>query len=151
MQTTRALDATAPLSYAPRAARGHLGVWPRLALAAGYVALTVLPCLVIGMAGQLPMRALIGTFLAYAFALLPTYYLDHWLLGGRGFHSPQTFGVFIVFVAAMLWPLPLISAAPAVWRSPRWRRAILAYAAAFLLFAAAAAWRMTRSWGDFFG
>ena len=151
MQPTRALHPTAPLSYRPHAGRSHLGARSRVTLAAGYVTLTVLPCLLIGMAGQLPVRALIGTFLAYAFALLPTYYFDHWLLGGHGFHSPRTFGVFIVFVAAMLWPLPLLSAAPAVWRSARWRRAILAYAAAFLLFATAAAWQMTRSWGSFFG
>src|SRR5687768_3189362 len=93
MQTTPALDPSAHLSYAPRTRRRHLGAIPRVALAAGYVALTLLPCLVIGMAGQLPMRALIGTFLAYAFALLPTYYFDHWFLGGHGFHSPRTFGV----------------------------------------------------------
>ena len=111
----------------------------------------MLPCFLIGTAGQLPVRVVVGTFLAYAFALLPTYYFDHWLLGGHGFHSPRTFGVFVVFVAAMLWPLPLLSAAPAVWRSARWRRTILAYAAAFLLSAAAAAWQMTRSWGSFFG
>ena len=151
MQTTASLDPAAPLGYAPRAASRRLGAGPRITLAAAYVALTLLPCLIIGMAGQVPMRALIGTFLAYAFALLPTYYFDHWFLGGHGFHSPRTFGVFIVFVAALLWPLPLLSAAPGVWRSARWRRAILAYAAAFLLFAAAAAWRMTLNWGLFFG
>ena len=151
MRTTPATDPTGSLGYAPRPARGRLGVRSRVALAAAYLALTLLPCFVIAMAGQIPMRVLIGTFLAYAFALLPTYYFDHWLLGGHGFHSPRTFGVFIVFVAAMLWPLPLLSAAPVVWRSARWRRAVLAYAAAFLLFAAAAAWQMTRSWGAFFG
>ena len=151
MQTTRAVEPTPPLDYAARAGRWRLSARSRVTMAAGYIALTTLPCLVIGMAGVLPMQALIATFLAYAFALLPTYYLDHWLLGGHGFHSRQTFGVFIVCVAAMLWPLPLLAAAAGVWRSIRWRRAILAYAAAFATFAAAAAWQMTRSWGLFFG
>ena len=145
------LARSGPLAYAPDAGRWRLGARARVALAGGYVALTLLPCLVIGMAGVLPMRVLVGTFLAYAFALLPTYYLDHWLLGGHGFHSPRTFGVFIVCVATMLWPLPLLAATPGAWRSIWWRRAILAYAAALLAFAAAAAVQMTRSWGMFFG
>ena len=151
METAPPPDPAALLAYASHPKRNGLRRRTRVALAALYLALTFLPCLMIGMAGQLPMRALIATFLTYAFALLPTYYFDHGFLAGNGFHSPAIFGVFILFVAAMLWPLPLLSAAPGVWRSARWRRAILGYAAAFALFAAGAAWTMTRSWHLFFG
>lgn len=123
----------------------------RMALAASYAALIVLPCLLIALLRQVPHAAVVGTFLAYAFALLPTYHLDHWLLGGIGYHSPAIFAVLAVIVAAMLWPLPLLSATPTLWRSTRWRRAILGYGVAFLGFVILAAWQMTHSWGLFFG
>ena len=122
-----------------------------MTLAASYALLILLPCLLIGLIAQLPQPVIAGTFLGYAFALLPTYYLDHGLLGGIGYHSPVIFALLAVVVAAMLWPLPLLSAAPAVWRSARWRRAILGYGAAFVLFAILAARQMTHSWGLFFG
>ncbi len=123
----------------------------RVALAASYALLILLPCLLIALLARLPQLAVAGTFLVYAFALLPTYYLDHWLLGGIGYHSPAIFAVLAVIVAAMLWPLPLLSATPTVWHSTRWRRAVLGYGAAFLLFVILAARQMTHSWGLFFG
>jgi hypothetical protein len=123
----------------------------RMMLAASYAVLIVLPCFLILLLPWLPQPVVVGTFLSYAFALLSTYYLDHWLLGGIGYHSLAIFAVLALMVAAMLWPLPLLSTRPTVWRSTRWRRAILAYGAVFIVFAAVAAWRMTRSWGLFFG
>jgi len=122
-----------------------------MTLAASYAVLILLPCLLIVLLAWLPHSVVVGTFLSYAFALLPTYYLDHWLLGGIGFHSPAIFTVLAVIAAAMLWPFPLLSATPTVWRSTRWRRAILGYAAAFLVFVMLAAWQMTHSLGLFFG
>ena len=122
-----------------------------MTLAAGYALLILLPCLLIGLLAQLPQPVVAGTFLSYAFALLPTYYLDHGLLGGIGYHSPVIFALLAAMVAVMLWPLPLLSAAPGVWRSTGWRRAILGYGVAFLVFVMLAAWQMTRSWGLFFG
>jgi hypothetical protein len=123
----------------------------RAALAAGYAIIVLLPCLLIMLLPQLPQTAVVVAFTAYAFALLPTYYLDHWLLGGMGYHSLAIFAVLAVIVAAMLWPLPLLSASPTVWHSVSWRRAILGYGAAFLGLGILAAWKMTRSWGLFFG
>jgi len=120
----------------------------RTALAASYAILVLLPCLLIAF---LPQSAGQGTLLTYAFAMFPTYYLDHWLFGGIGFHSPVIFVVFGLCVAAMLWPLPLLSALPTAWRSPQWRQAILGYAAAFLVFVVLAAWQMTHRGGLFFG
>lgn len=122
-----------------------------MALAASYALLILLPCSLIALAGLLPHLVVAVTCLAYAFALLPTYYLDHWLLGGIGYHSPAIFAVLAVIVAAMLWPLPLLSATPSLWRSMRWRRGILGYGVTFLVFVILAAWQMTRSWGLFFG
>ena len=123
----------------------------RVALATGYAVIVLLPCGFIMLIAQLPQPAVAATFLAYAFALLPTYYLDHWLFGGIGYHSLAIFAVFAFIVAVMLWPLPLLSASPTVWRSTHWRRAILGYGVGFLVFALLAAWQMTRSWGLFFG
>ena len=112
-------------------------------LAASYAVLILLPCILIALAGLLPQSVTLGTCLAYAFALLPTYHLDHWLLGGIGFQAPAIFALLTLIVAAMLWPLPLLSATPTAWHSTRWRRAILGYGAAFILFVILAAWRMT--------
>ena len=123
----------------------------RMTLATSYAVLILLPCILIALAGLLPHSVTAGTFLAYAFALFPTYYLDHWLLGGIGYHSLAMFAVLAFVVAALLWPLPLLSASPQVWRSLPWRRAILVYGAAFLLFAMLAAWKMRHSGGLFFG
>ncbi len=123
----------------------------RMTLAVSYALLILLPCLLIILVAWLPHSVVVGTLLSYAFALLPTYYLDHWLLGGIGYHSPAIFAILAVVVAAMLWPLPLLSASPTVWRSAHWRRAILGYGAAFVVFSMFAAWQMTRSWGLFFG
>jgi hypothetical protein len=122
-----------------------------MALATSYTVLILLPCLLIALAGLLPHSLTVGTFLAYAFALFPTYYLDHWLFGGIGYHSLVIFAVLAFVTAALLWPLPLLSARPQVWRSLPWRRAILGYGAVFLLFAMLAAWKMTQSGGLFFG
>lgn len=123
----------------------------RTALATSYALLILLPCLLIAIIQQLPHSAIMGTFLAYAFALLPMYHLDHWLLGGVGFHSPIIFALLAVLVATMLWPLPVLSAAPMLWHSDRWRRVFLGYGAALILYAALAAWQMTQSLGLFFG
>ena len=123
----------------------------RMTLAVSYLVLILLPCLLIALLARLPQSAVVVKCLAYAFVLLPTYYFDHWLLGGIGYHSPAIFAVLAVIVAGMLWPLPLLSATPTMWRSTRWRRAILGYGAAFLVFVILAAWQMTRSWGLFFG
>ena len=113
--------------------------------------MVVLPCILIMLVAELPQLAVLGSFMAYAFALLPTYYLDHWLLGGVGYHSLAPFAVLSSIVAAMLWPLPMLSASPTMWRFAPWRRVILGYAVVFLVFAILAAWQMTRSWGLFFG
>ena len=123
----------------------------RMTLAASYALLILLPCLLIVLLAWLPQSVVVGAFLSYAFALLPTYYLDQRLLGGMGYHSPAIFAVLAVILAAMLWPLPLLSATPTAWHSTRWRRAILGYGTAFVLFVILAAWQMTHSWGLFFG
>jgi hypothetical protein len=123
----------------------------RVALAVSYAVIILLPCLLITSIVWLPWPAVTGTFLAYAFALLPTYYLDHWFFGGTGYHSPAIFVLLAVIVAVMLWPLPLLSAIPALWHSPRWRRVILGYGIAFIVGADIAAWRMMQSWEMFFG
>ena len=123
----------------------------RVILTSSYAVMVVLPCVLILMVAQLPQPVVAATFLAYAFALLPTYYLDHWLLGGIGFHSLAIFAAFAVIIAAMLWPLPLLSANPTRWQSTAWRRAIWGYGVVFLAISILAAWQMTRSWGLFFG
>ena len=123
----------------------------RVGLVSGYAVVVLLPCILILLIAQLPQVVVVGTFLAYAFALLPAYYLDHWLLGGIGYHSLAIFALLAVVVAAMLWPLPLLSVVPHVWRSQPWRQAILGYGAAFVIFAVLAAWKMTRSFALFFG
>ena len=122
-----------------------------MALAASYALFILLPCLLIALAGLLPHSVTLGTCLAYAFALLPTYHLDNWLLGGIGYHSPAIFALLALIVAAVLWPLPLLSATPMAWSSTRWRRAIFGYGVAFILFVILAAWRMTLSWELFLG
>lgn len=96
----------------------------RVALAIGYAAIVLLPCILIALLAQLPQSAVAGTFLTYAFALWPAYYLDHWLLGGLGFHSLAAYALLAFIVAGMLWPLPLLSASPSVWHSVSWRRTI---------------------------
>jgi hypothetical protein len=123
----------------------------RLGIAASYASFVVWPCLIIVVFAHLPKPAMVATVLVYAFALFPTYYLDHWWLGGIGFHSLAVFALFMLVVAVLLWPLPLLSAAPAVWKSRRWRRAILGYGAAFFAYAIVAAWQMTRNAAQFFG
>lgn len=123
----------------------------RVTLATSYAVIVVLPCVLIMLVAQLPRPAVVATFLTYAFALLPTYYLDHWLLGGIGFHSLAIFAVLAVIVAVILWPLPLLITRPTMWRSAPWRRAIWGYGVVFLALAILAAWQMTRSWGLFFG
>jgi len=52
----------------------------RIGLVSGYAVVVLLPCILILLVAQLPQVVVVGTFLAYAFALLPAYYLDHWLL-----------------------------------------------------------------------
>ena len=101
----------------------------QVTLAISYVVLILLPCLVIGVLAWLPQSVVAGTFLAYAFALLPTFYVDHWLLGGIGFHSPAIFALLAVIVAGFLWPLAVLSAIPTVWGSTQWRRWIFGYVA----------------------
>ena len=141
----------APLDYSALRPPKPLRARWRVALALSYGALVILPSVLIVLIALLPPAVIIAGFVVYAFALLPTYYLDHWLLSGSGFHSLSIFGLLTLCVATMLWPLLLLSAAPVVWHSRRWRRAIWSYAAAFMLFAFVAAWQMTRSWGLFFG
>jgi hypothetical protein len=123
----------------------------RAALGAGYVVLILLPCVLIAFVAQLPKATVVGTFLAYAFALFPTYYLDHWLLGGIGYHSPVIFAILAVIIAVMLWPMLLLSAKPKVWERTGWRRTISGYGAALVACMVVAGWRMTHSWGLFFG
>jgi hypothetical protein len=144
-------EVTTPLEYAARAAGKPLARWGRVLLAMVYAGLVVLPCMVIVMIPQLPPVVVVATVFAYAFAFLPAFYLDHWLLAGRGFHQAAMFGLFTLCIAAMLWPMPLVSFFPRVCRSRRCRRVILAYAAAFVLFAGFAAWWMKRNWALFFG
>jgi hypothetical protein len=127
----------------------------RALLAAIFVLLVLLPSILIVLAFTWaqhggPYWPLGATFIAFASALLPTYYLDHWLLGGIGFRSVAIFGLLSGIMAALLWPLPLVSALPAVWRYPRWRRIIVAYAAAVAVYAVLAGWRMAHSWALFF-
>ena len=119
-----------------------------MTLAASYALLILLPCILIALAGLLPRSVTLGTCLACAFGLLPTYYLDHLLLGGIGFHSLPIFGFLAVIVTAMLWPLPLLGATPTLWRSRQWRRAIFGYGVAFFVLVILAAWQMTRSWDE---
>jgi len=123
----------------------------RVALGASYAALIVLPCLLIAFFAYLPRFAGVATFLTYAFALLPTYYLDHWLLGGIGYHSAAVFGLLALVIAAVLWPFPVLTMAPSTLSSIRWRRFLLGYGILFGLGVLLAAWQMTRSWGLFFG
>jgi len=123
----------------------------RSALILAYALLIGLPYALLLFVAYLPIAALLAAFVAYAFALLPTYYLDHWLFGGRGFHSPATFALFALIIAAALWPLPLLAIAPRVWRSRRGRRIIRGYALLFALFIIATGWWMTRRWNLFFG
>ena|SRR6185503_12499580 len=122
----------------------------RVGLAVSYTALIVLPCLVIIFFAHLPLARVV-TFLTYAFALFPTYYLDHWLLGGMGFHSTAVFVLFALVVALALWPFPVLSMLPSAWSSVRWRRVFLGYAVLFASGVLLAAWQMTRSWHLFFG
>jgi hypothetical protein len=122
----------------------------RATVAILYAALTVLPCVAIMFLAHLPLVRLI-TFVAYAFALLPTYYLDQWLFGGAGFHSLAIFGLFTLIVALVLWPLALLSVAPSAWASARWRRIFAGYGILFVSAALFAGWQMTKSWGLFFG
>lgn len=65
----------------------------RGALVAGYAVVVLLPCVVIMLLKLLPQPVVVATMLTYAFALFPTYYLDHWLLGGIGYHSLAIFAV----------------------------------------------------------
>ena len=126
--------------------------FPRGAIASSYAGLVLLPCLIILLVEFLPHLAVVGMCLAYAFALLPTWYLDHWLLGGAGFHSLEVFVLLALLVAAMLWPLALLAAKPWAWRSKRWRGVMVAYGAAFIVYMAGAVWWMLRSGGEkYFG
>ena len=123
----------------------------RGALAVAYAVIVVWPCILIMLSAQLPQPAVTWMMLTYAFALLPAYYLGQWLIGGAGYHSLAAFVLLASVVAAVFWPLLLLSLRPAVWQCLSWRRAILAYGAAFVLFAILAAWRMTHSFALFFG
>lgn len=151
LQTREVATAPRTLHYAAPARLTRRMRLARVVLTSIYALLLVLPFALIVLIGQLPPAAIVGAFLAYAFALLPTFYLDQWLFRGAGFHSPVAFVLLTLCTAAMLWPLPLLGIAPTLWHRRRWRRAILAYAALFLLLEGAAAWQMTRSWGAFFG
>lgn len=141
----------APLGYAAPARQSRRMRSARAVLLISYAALIFLPFAMIVLIGWLPPAAIVAMFYGYAFALLPTFYLDHWLFAGTGFHSPVAFALLALLTAAMLWPLPLLGIAPALWHARRWRCAILLYTAVFLLLACAAAWQMTRSWAMFFG
>ena len=77
---------------------------------AGYMVLTLLPCLLILLQAWIPQFVIVVMCVIYAFALFPTYYLDHWVLSGIGFHSWAAFGVLALVVAAMLWPHPTTTA-----------------------------------------
>ena len=59
-------------------------------------------------------------------------------------------GLLTLCIAVMLWPMPLVSVLPGVWRSRRRRRMILIYAAVFAIFAVCAAWWMKRNGALFF-
>jgi hypothetical protein len=143
-------EITTPLEYSAPVAGKPLARWWRVLLGLAYAGLVVLPCTLIVLIGALPPVAIVAAFFAYAFAFLPAYYLDHWLLDGRGFHAPAMFGLLTLCIAVMLWPMPLVSVLPGVWRSRRWRRMILIYAAVFAIFAVCAAWWMKRNGALFF-
>ncbi len=129
-----------------------LGPHLRQALAVCYAVLILLPCILIALSNLIPKPLFLWTFLGYAFALLPAYYVDHWFLGGLGYHqSLVPFILLATFVATMLWPLPLLSRAPSVWQSANWRRIIIGYSAVWLAFAILAGRQMTKSWALFFG
>ena len=122
----------------------------RAGLGISYLALIAWPCLIIAFFVHLPLPR-IGIFLTYAFALFPTYYLDHWFLGGRGFHSAAVFVLFALIVALALWPFVVLSMLPSAWFSMRWRRVFFGYAVLFGAGAWLAAWQMTKNWSLFFG
>jgi hypothetical protein len=143
-------DITTPVEYADATHQPTSARW-RTALAVAYALLVVLPGVLIVMIGHLPPVAIVGAFVAYAFAFLPAYYLDHWLLAGRGFHSPSMFGLLTLCIAALLWPMPLVTMMPRAWRSPVWRRVIVAYMAGFIVFAVVAGWWMICNLALFFG
>ncbi len=116
-----------------------------------YAAIILLPCLIIASAHFIPNVVVGVTCVVYGFAMLPAYYLDHALLGGIGYNSPVIFLLLAIVIAVMLWPLLIVSAYPNVWKSKSWRRSIYSYSAAFVLFVLLAAWKMTHSFGLFFG
>jgi hypothetical protein len=122
----------------------------RVGLAVSYAALIVLPCLVIMFFVHLPLARVI-TFLTYAFALLPTYYLGQWFLNGTGFNSAATFVLFALVVALAFWPFPVLITLPSAWSSMRWRRVFFGYAVLLASGVLLAAWQMTKSWHLFFG
>jgi uncharacterized integral membrane protein len=122
--------------------------WP---WAAGAALAVLLPCVVILFQGWLPPAVILGACLAYAAALWPTYYLDHWLGSGAGFHSWAAFLLLATNVAILAWPLVLLGLRPGLRHRPAWRKAISAYAVVLLLVVAVAAWQMTLNGHLFFG
>lgn len=110
----------------------------------------MLPCLVIMFFVHLHLARVV-TFMTYAFALLPTYYLGQWFFDGRGFHSAAAFVLFALVVALALWPFPVLIMLPSAWSSMRWRRVFWGYAVLFASGVLLAAWQMTKSWHLFFG
>jgi hypothetical protein len=123
----------------------------RIVLPVSYLSLILFPCLIAALAMQLPAPLIAVTFVVYAFAFLPTYFLDHSLLGGIGYHSPLVFVLLATVVALSLWPLGVLSANPSCWRRRRWRRAFLAYLGALVCSLFVSGWQMITNWARFFG
>lgn len=121
-------------------------------IAAVYAALVVFPCLVILAANHVPNLVVALCLYAYALPLFLTVQLDFWLLGGVGFWSWIVFALFVFMTTISVWPLPVLAIAPSLWKSPRLKRAIAAYAVGFvILFILAALWMSRRGVQILFG
>ncbi len=123
--------------------------WVRIGLLAVFLCIT-LPVTPFLIAVFPTLQPLVAVHLAvHAVPLLVTAQIDSWLLDA-GEVTPKLISLWSALTGVMLWPLLALSVRPALWDSPRWRKAILAYGAAAVLSTIAAAYWVFTHLGIFF-
>ena len=129
--------------------RGLLGRRTRLVLLAAFLVVTlpVTPLLV----AMFPvLQPLLAVHLAvHAVPLFITALIDSAVLDG-GEVTPELIPLWSALTGVMLWPLPALSFFPALWSSPGWRKAMLAYSLATVAATIGAAYWVFTHLGVFF-
>ncbi len=116
-----------------------------------YLALILGPCVLIAFFQFLPALAVTGAMYLMALPLLATYWLDHLLLGGSGFHSLSVFVLFALIWAALFWPLPVLAIRPRLGQNARWKKGMVVYAWTLAVCMVGAGIAMTWCFGLFLG